>query len=169
MSQLISAGENDFDFFTGQWQVSHRRLKERLVGCNVWEEFSGACVVQKILGGFGNVDDNEVNLPSGAYRAVTLRSYDREARRWSIWWLDGRHPGNIDVPVVGRFENGIGTFYANDTFAGKPIRVRFLWTLPALDKPRWAQAFSTDSGDTWETNWIMDFVRVSASAADHGC
>ena len=60
--------------------------------------------------------------------------------------------------VVGGFKNDVGTFYAEDTFNGKPIRVRFLWTNLAT-KPHWEQAFSDDGGKTWETNWIMEFVR----------
>lgn len=152
-------GAGDFDFFIGNWRVTHRRLKERLAGCNEWVEFDGTCVTQKILGGMGNMDDNFLDLPGGAYRAITLRSYDVETGKWSIWWLDGRYPGAIDTPMVGQFENGVGTFYANETLAGKPIRVRFLWALPRPDHPRWEQAFSSDSGVTWETNWVMDFTR----------
>jgi hypothetical protein len=72
---------------------------------------------------------------------------------------NGRHPGTLDTPMVGRFENAVGTFYANDTLAGRPIRVRFLWTLPKPDMPRWEQAFSADAGATWETNWVMEFTR----------
>jgi hypothetical protein len=26
--------------------------------------------------------------------------------------------------------------------------------------PRWEQAFSEDGGETWETNWVMDFARA---------
>jgi hypothetical protein len=26
--------------------------------------------------------------------------------------------------------------------------------------PRWEQAFSTNVGVTWETNWIMEFTRL---------
>ena len=48
--------------------------------------------------------------------------------RWSIWWLDGRNPGRLDPPVVGGFKDGIGTFIADDTFDGRPILVRFLWS-----------------------------------------
>ena len=150
---------NDFDFFIGRWHVAHRRLRDRLSGCIDWEEFEGTCVTQKVLGGFGNIDDNTLDLPSGAYRAVTLRSFDRKAGTWSIWWLDGRNPGSLDTPVVGRFTDGVGTFHAEETLAGKPIRVRFRWTVPKPDRPRWEQAFSADSGETWETNWIMDFAR----------
>ena len=39
------------------------------------------------------------------------------------WWLDGRNPGALDVPVVGRFADGVGTFFAEDTIDGRAIRV----------------------------------------------
>lgn len=149
----------DFDFLMGSWMVSHRRLKERLVGCSEWDTFQGTCVAQKTLGGFGNVDDNVLEMPSGTYRAVTIRSFDAKRGTWSIWWLDGRSPGSLDVPVVGRFERGVGTFLAEDSLNGRPIQVRFEWTRPYPDAPRWAQAFSPDAGKTWETNWVMDFAR----------
>jgi hypothetical protein len=154
-------GAGDFDFFIGSWRVSHRRLTKRLAGCDEWAEFGGTSVARKILGGLGNVDDNVIELPEGAYRAVTLRTFNERKNHWSIWWLDGRDPDRIDVPMVGRFEGGVGTFYADDHFEGRPIRVRFHWTLPAPDQPRWEQAFSADGGTTWESNWVMNFTRAS--------
>jgi hypothetical protein len=149
----------EFDFLIGSWSVTHRRLKHRLTGSTEWDTFSGSCVVWKILGGFGNVDDNVLELPTGTYRATSLRSYNATTTTWSIWWLDARNPDRLDVPVVGRFEDGVGTFFANDRLAGKPIVVRFRWTLLAPDSPHWEQAFSSDDGRTWETNWTMDFKR----------
>lgn len=159
MTPTTQSSAGDFDFFIGRWRVAHRRLNLRLVGCNEWIEFTGTSVAQKILGGIGNLDDNTLDLPGGAYRAVTLRSFNDETGQWSIWWLDGRHPGTLDAPVVGHFEKGVGTFYADDTLDERPIRVRFLWTMPEPDRPRWEQAFSVDAGATWETNWIMNFAR----------
>jgi len=153
------SGVNDFDFLAGRLRVYHRRLKERLAGNHDWVEFEGTCTMQKILGGAGNMDDNVLEFPGGAYRAVTLRTYDRAKGRWSIWWIDGRNPSHLDPPVVGGFDNDVGTFYADDTFEGKPIRVRFLWT-NLTTNPRWEQAFSADGGKTWEANWIMEFVRL---------
>ena len=153
---------SDFDFFVGIWQVQHRRLKERLTGCQAWEQFEGSSSMQKLLGGHANVDDNVIHMPDGDYRALTIRSFDAASGLWSIWWLDGRHPGRLDVPVVGGFDGGKGCFYADDTHNGQAIRVRFLWTrCSELGQPRWEQAFSTDGGASWEVNWVMDFRRIA--------
>jgi hypothetical protein len=151
-------GLNDFDFFIGKWRVHHRRLKERLAHNDDWEQFEGTSTVQKILGGLGNMDDNVIELPSGTYRAATIRTYDPGKQLWTIWWIDSRNSGRLDPPVVGRFDKGVGTFYADDQFKGKPIRVRYLWN--ASTAPHWEQAFSDDGGKTWETNWEMDFTRM---------
>ena len=151
-------GLSDFDFFIGNWRVRHRRLKKRLAQNNEWEEFDGTSTVRKILGGLGNMDENVIELPGGTYRAATIRTFDPEKQLWSIWWIDSRSPHHLDPPVVGCFENGIGTFYADDRFDGKPIRVRFLWT--QSPNPHWEQAFSGDGEKTWETNWSMDFTRI---------
>jgi len=150
---------NDFDFFHGRWSVAHRRLKDRLAGCTEWEHFGGSSSAQPLLGGAGNIDDNVLDLPGGTYRAATLRAFDPATKQWAIWWLDGRHPHSVDVPMIGCFENGIGTFFADDTFRGQPIKVRFLWSRITPISARWEQAFSPDGGKTWETNWEMDFTR----------
>jgi hypothetical protein len=154
------SSEHDFDFLAGRWRVLHRRLRERLAGSQEWQEFDGTCAMQAMLGGQGNVDDNVLNLPAGAYRAASIRAYDASTKRWSIWWLDARNPHHLDAPLVGGFEQGVGTFYADDALNGRPIRVRFRWTNTRTASPRWEQAFSPDDGKSWETNWTMTFVRV---------
>ena len=152
-------GRADFDFFFGRWAVSHRRLRKRLAGDTNWDAFGGTCDTRPILGGLGNFDDNVIDLPGGSYRAATLRTFDPATRQWSIWWIDGRNPLTIDVPMRGTFAGGVGTFMCEDVFEGHPIQVRFLWSRITGDSPRWEQAFSPDGGKTWETNWIMDFAR----------
>jgi hypothetical protein len=156
---------SDFDFLIGRWQVHHRRLKERLAGDTRWDEFGGSSQLRTLMDGRANVDDNVIDLPGGPYRAVTLRSFDPASKQWAIWWLDGRQPHQIDVPMVGGFEGGVGTFYADELFNGRPIRVRFLWSNITADSCRWEQAFSADAGRSWETNWIMHFTRAPQQAA----
>jgi hypothetical protein len=43
--------------------------------------------------------------------------------------------------------------------------VRFLWTQNDGEGPRWEQAFSADGGVSWETNWIMRFMRCAKEGA----
>lgn len=161
MDSTTSSTAQDFDFLIGHWKVSHRRLKERLLGCQDWEHFEGRCHMQPLLGGLGNVDDNTLELPSGPYRAVSLRTFDPVKRQWAIWWVDGRHPHSLEPPVIGGFEGGVGEFQCEDVLRGQPIRVRFLWSDVTPVSARWQQAFSADGGATWETNWVMDFERLA--------
>jgi hypothetical protein len=153
---------SDFDFVIGDWQVQHRRLNSRLTGCADWTEFVGTSSTRKILGGFGNVEDNVLKFPDGEIRAAAFRSFDKASQEWAIWWLDGRAPHNLDVPVVGSFAGPTGTFFASDCLDGKPITVRFIWYANAGSNPVWEQAFSDDDGKSWETNWVMEFVRRDA-------
>ena len=88
-----------------------------------------------------------------------MRSFNDVSKEWAIWWLDGRTPHNLDVPVIGKFSGQVGVFLANDTLNGKPITVRFTWNANMGCNPRWEQAFSPDNGQNWETNWVMEFVR----------
>ncbi len=149
----------DFDFLIGDWQIRHRRLNARLAACTDWTEFAGVSSTRKILGGFGNVEDHVLSFPDAQVRAAAIRSFDPVTRTWAIWWLDGRAPQHLDVPVVGSFSGSTGLFFANDTLDGKPIKIRFTWNARNADNPVWDQAFSEDDGATWETNWVMHFTR----------
>jgi hypothetical protein len=155
-------GLHDFDLRVGNWTAHHRRLKERLADNHEWVEFDGTQTFWQVMNGYANVDDNVFEIPgSAACRGVTLRAYDPKTGEWAIWWLDGRTPfSSLEPPVKGRFVNGVGTFYADDTLRGKPIRVRFIWSGITPTEAHWEQAFSPDGGKTWETNWATDFRKA---------
>ena len=151
----------EFGFLAGDWRVKHRKLKHRLAGDTTWREFEGTTRGWTAMNGEGSFDDNLLDDPAGAYRAVTFRRRDPVTRHWAIWWFDGRVSGtNIDPPVVGSFIDGVGTFLASDTFEGKPIITRFIWSRITANSAHWEQVFSPDRGETWETNWTMQFERV---------
>jgi hypothetical protein len=90
-----------------------------------------------------------------------MRTFEPVSDKWSIWWLDGRTPSRLDPPVVGGFSDGIGTFIAEDTFNGRRILVRFIWSSITEDTCRWEQAFSPDGGEGWEVNWVMESTRIA--------
>ena len=86
-------------------------------------------------------------------------SFDPTTQVWTDWSLDGRNPTQVTVDGVGRFANRIGTFFADDTFNGKPIRVRGTFTPLTASSAQWEQAYSADGGGTWETNYVMHYTR----------
>jgi hypothetical protein len=159
--RMTTDAAHAFDFLAGKWIVHHRKLNQRLASprCDEWTEFDGTCSFRHILGGLGNVDDNLIAHPEGSYRGASLRLFDKATGQWSIWWMnDG--VAVIEPPVTGGFTNGIGTFEGDDTFDGRPIRVRFIWNDITDTTATWQQAFSEDGGQTWETNWLMNFERA---------
>jgi hypothetical protein len=160
----IAATSADFDFLMGIWRVQHRYRVRRLAACNDWIEFEGTCAARKILGGLGNTDENDIAMPGGRYTGMSLRLWDPDSGRWTIQWLDSRRPGVIGAAVYGSFsqrpDGAFGVFYGDDVHSGRDIRVRYIWSRIAVDSARWEQAFSADEGNSWETNWYMDFTRL---------
>ncbi len=152
-------GRTDFDFLIGSWKIQHRRLKERLKACTEWEEFEGTGEVRHILGGLGNMDELTMDRASGRIQAVTVRLYNPVTREWSIYWVADNSPGRLDVPMVGKFDGPKGEFFSQELFEGRHIFNRFIWTVNEPNSCRWEQAFSSDGGKTWETNWTMKFAR----------
>ena len=155
---------HDFDFFMGRWNVRNRRLARRLAGSDEWDEFESKVAARPLPGGLGN-EDVYCSDYGGGFVGMSFRFYDPETGLWSIYWADTHRPGLLDPPVIGSFEGDVGIFEGDDTFAGRSIRVRFTWSRVSTPNPCWEQAFSDDGGETWETNWIMDFTRALAAAA----
>jgi hypothetical protein len=160
MSGSRGGANCDFDFLIGRWNVLHRRLKREVAGDNEWMVMVGHASARRILGGFGNFGEIYVPLPTGAYICSTLRLYCPSARQWSNYQLDSRVP-KLNAPMSGRFENGRGLFFGLDTCEGRPIDARLVWCDITPVSCRWEQAFSTDGGKSWETNWIMTFDRLT--------
>jgi hypothetical protein len=148
----------DFDFLMGSWRVKHRTLKARLAGERTWLEFTGTCRAWPLQEGNANIDDNVLEAPAGSYRGLTLRRYDANSGKWWIWWIDD-HISEFTPPVIGEFKDGVGTFYGDDEWQGRPIKVRFIWSQIFAQRARWEQAFSLNQGASWEVNWIMQFER----------
>ncbi len=114
-------------------------------------------IARPLLDGLGNEDEFRTDH-DGGFIGMSFRFYDPQKDQWAIYWADTRRPGLLDAPVFGSFSGDVGIFEGDDTFEGRPIRMRFIWSGITTPTPRWEQAFSEDDGETWETNWIMDFT-----------
>lgn len=156
---------HDFDFLYGKWTMHNRKLIKRLAGSHTWEEYPSTDECQPLPGGIGNEDffrTDDWPRSGPGFVGVTIRIYDPETKLWSIYWIDNRNNphGKLEAPVIGSFNKNIGIFEGPDTFGGKPILVRYTWTLIDHDHAHFEQAFSIDGGKTWETNFMNDLARA---------
>jgi hypothetical protein len=150
-------GVHDFDFLFGSWRMHHRRLRERLRGSQQWDSFDGTGATMPLPDGLGNREEVHFDY-GGPVTGLAFRFYDPRTRDWSIYWIDSRRRV-LDPPVVGRFVGDRAIFEGEDTYEGRPIRVRFVWSRVG---PRWEQAFSADGGESWETKWVIDIEPAAA-------
>jgi len=157
-------GQHDFDFEIGTWKIHLKRLDHRLTGSTTWVEFDGTSVTRKVWDGRANLEEMEVDSPTGHIEGLTLRLYDPQTHQWSLYWATSKS-GAMGVPTIGEFKNGRGEFFDTEPSGpnGRAILCRFVWTNTNTDTPHFEQSFSEDGGKTWEVNWITDQTRVQDS------
>ena len=109
---------HDFEYFAGGWRTVQRRLKTRGAEASDWEEFPATLCMTPYLGGAATVD--EIFFPTKGWSGLTVRTFDPEKRRWSIYWVSSRS-GTLGTPVVGGFQGARGEFFGEDEDGGRPV------------------------------------------------
>lgn len=153
-------GQHDFDFDNGTWKMHIRRLVHPLTGSTEWITMEGTTVTHPIWNGRANLAIVEADGPSGHLELLALRLYDPHAHQWNIHFATS-DVGILSVPAVGEFHERQGTFYDSELYHGRNILVRFRIGPVSANEVHSEQAFSADGGQTWETNWINTYTRVS--------
>jgi hypothetical protein len=146
-----------FDFLVGMWDTTQRKMVKPLSDSAEWETATGTLTSSRMFDGAANVD--ELDLPAFGFKGISLRLLNPVTQKWSIYWVNSRNGELALPPVVGRFVDGVGDFFSDEDWHGQAIRVRYRWSDITGTSARWEQAFSTDGGTTWETNWIAEFSR----------
>jgi hypothetical protein len=66
----------------------------------------------------------------------------------------------LSQPTIGKFGDGRGEFFDQETVDGRAVLVRFVISHITGESCRFEQSFSDDGGKTWELNWIAVDRRV---------
>jgi hypothetical protein len=155
-------GQHDFDFHFGTWKTHVSRLVRPLAGSKQWVEYDGTSIVSKVWNGRASLFELDVSGPAGHIEGVGLRLYNPEAHQWSLNWANSSD-GVINKPMIGEFKDGRGEFFDQEEFNGRMILARNgFWDITP-NSSRFEQAFSDNGGKTWETNWVMTFMRQEYS------
>jgi hypothetical protein len=159
-------GQRDFDFELGSWKIHLKRLQNPLsAAAPVWVEFDGTTVTRKLWDGRGEIEEFEVDSTSSHIEGMTVRLYNPQTHQWSLYWANSKQGTMGGPPNVGEFKNGRGEFYCQDTYNGRLVLVRYIWSDITPNSAHFEQSYSDDGGKTWEVNWITDQTRVNDSAA----
>lgn len=157
-------GQHDFDFNIGTWKTEIRRLLNPLGSSHTWVSYAGTHTVRKVWDGRADLGELEITGASGSVKGqhiedAMLRLYDPAAHQWNVY-LASSKSGTLGAPMVGGFKDGIGVFVGQDTYDGRTVLVRDVWSkiTPTSCHNEWA--YSEDGGKTWEVNWIADDTRV---------
>ena len=157
-------GARDFDFEFGSWKTHIRRLVHPLSGSTEYAEYDGTTVVTKLWNGDAHIVELDVKGPAGRIQGLSLRLYNSEAKQWSMNFVN-RRSGVLATPAVGEFSNGRGEFHDQETFDGRVILVRSVWSDITPESARFEQSFSADGGKTWEVNWSAIDTRIPDAPA----
>lgn len=151
-------GRRDFDFEFGDWKMHLVRRQKPLTGSTTWVEYEGTSIVRKVWNGAANLGEIELDGPGGHIEGLSLRTYNPEARQWNVHFANSAS-GVLGDAMVGGFRDGRGEFYDQETYDGRAIFVRFVFSDITPKSFKFEQAFSDDGGKTWEPNWIATFTR----------
>lgn len=149
---------NDFDFLQGKWRVLNTRLVNWLSNCHDWMEFESFHVEQKRNKGLGNIAIHQYVLDRNFFERSIMRSYNPQFDFWKIDRMDGTM-NLLMSPLQGTFWRNKGSFLSKGIFNTVEVLIWVEWTKITNTYVTWEQAFSTDNGRTWETNWVMDFFK----------
>lgn len=147
-----------FDFLIGDWTVANRRLSAPLSGEDDWYDTEATASATNLHNGAISVD--EMWYAELGFAGSSIRVHSPRMTR-------GPSTGSTATPgtskpryTEARSEDG-SRFVATgpDEFDGTPILARYYWHSIAPDSATWEQAFSV-AGETWETNWVMEWTGV---------
>jgi hypothetical protein len=163
VAKSLRDGQHDFDFNFGVWHTHITRILDPLSGSSKTMELDGTVTVRKVWGGRAQLEEIEADGPNGHWEGLTLFLYNPQSHQWSQTFIDAR-AGELTTPLIGEFKEGRGELFSGDTFNGKSILVRGVWSVFTPDSHRYEESYSEDGGKTWSSAFIGNLTRERQAA-----
>jgi hypothetical protein len=151
----LNDGIHDFDFAVGTFHTHIRRVPDPFAEPTKWVTYDGIKITRKILDGYADVETIEADGASHL-QVLNLFFYDKTTHQWNLYFPQG---GAVGAPAIGEFHDGVGTFMGQDSYKGRTMLVRQVWSPTGPDSYRFEQSFSADFGKTWVSNFMADLTR----------
>jgi hypothetical protein len=144
----VHDGQHDFDFDVGVWRTDIVRRLHPLTGPEETVQMTGTVKVTPLWNGRAQVEEIQANAPKGHWEGMTVFLYDPEARQWSMNFAGGS-VGKMTPPTVGAMQDGRIQLYGEDTFDGRAVKIRAVWSDFTPTSHTYREYVSGDDGKTW--------------------
>jgi hypothetical protein len=151
-------GAHDFDFNIGIWHTHIRRVPDPWSSPDKSVVLDGTVTVRKVFDGRAQLEEIEAEGPSGHWEGLTLFLYNPQAHQWSQSFIDSKMAA-LNSPEIGAFHDGRGELFSSDTFNGKAILVKAVWSNIDPDSHHFEELFSNDGGKTWASAFAAELTR----------
>jgi hypothetical protein len=141
-------GQHDFDFDLGVWRTDIMRRLHPLSGSDETMHMTGTVTVRKLWDGRAQVEEIVADGPKGRWEGMTVFLYDPEARQWSMNFASSS-VGKMTPPMIGSFQNGRIQLIGTDTFDGRAVMIRAVWSDFTPTSHTYQESVSGDGGTTW--------------------
>ena len=121
-------------------------------------QLEGTVVVRKVWDGRASLEEIEADGPNGHWEGMTLFLYNPQSHQWSQTFANSKS-GVMNTPLIGAFNDGRGALYSQESFDGRTILVRAVWSHIEPDSHDFEEAYSDDGGKIWHPAFIAHLTR----------
>ena len=165
-TKALRDGAHDFDFNVGVWHTHIRRTLDPFSASSDVIELNGTVTVRKVWGGKAELEEIETDGPKGHWEGLTLFLYNPRAHQWSQSFINSQM-GELSA-LTGEFHDGRAELFSSDTFKGKSILVRGVWSDIEQDSHRYTESYSDNGGQTWKESFHAELTRDKQIAQQDG-
>jgi hypothetical protein len=166
-SSAASAGagtaalSHDFDFNYGTWRT-HIKYRRGSSHTPAWGQQTGTVTLRKVWNGRGLLEEISVGGADG-FVGLTLYLYDPQTHEWSQSYADSSD-GKFGPAMIGTFSHGRGELFGQDTYGGKLVLQRGVWSDIRTDAHHFEIDVSDNGGTSWQPVFIAALTRIGPGA-----
>jgi hypothetical protein len=107
----------------------------------------------------------EADGSKGHFEGTTLFLYNAASHQWS---QNFAFSGDADIssPTIGEFKDGRGELYSQESFEGRNVLVRGVWSNIRQDSHNYEESLSDNGGKTWVPVFSASLVRNKSVSAE---
>lgn len=165
--KTLRDGSHDFDFDIGVWHTRIRRILDPLSASEDSIDLTGTVTVRKVWGGKAELEEIETDGPQGHWEGLSVFLYNPQSHQWSQSFINSQR-GELGAPLIGEFHDGRGELFSEDTFQGRSILVRGVWSDIEPDSHRYQEFYSDDGGTTWKVAFRAELTRDKQALRQDG-